>query len=229
MFFNTKYGTAITLIEPNICPICQVVNRPIFKSNEYSKDENEEDSLITLWLCANNLCDKIFVAEYLVQNDNFKFKRFLNGLPKGPNFPKPILNLNNGNPEILDIPEPSKFIKTYLQSLQAEHLGLNEIAGMGYRKSIEYLVKDWAIHNFPDNKVEIISSWLSNVVKNYYSGELKEILERAVWLGNDQSHYLRLFEDFDIDIIKELIELILVELDREEKKKHYLESIQKRK
>lgn len=229
MFLDTKYGTRITLIEPNICPICQVVNRPILKWKEYSMDENDEDSLITLWLCANDSCDKIFIAEHVIKSDNFKFKRFLNGFPKSPIFPRPILELNNGNPKTIDTLEPSKFIKTYMQSLQAEQSGLDEIAGMGYRKSIEYLVKDWAIHCSPGNKEEIVSSWLTAVIQKYYSGEIKEILERAVWLGNDQSHYHRLFEDFDIQIIKELIDLILVELDREEKKKQYLESIQKRK
>src|ERR1043166_3097052 len=82
----------------------------------------------------------------------FIFSRFLNGLPKGPIWQEPISNLKNGNSTDPDHPEESKFIKTYLQSLVAESNGLDEIAGMGYRKAIEYLVKDWAIQNKPEDK-----------------------------------------------------------------------------
>ena len=71
--------------------------------------------------------------------------------------------------------------------------------------------------------------WLGEVIKEFYYGDLKEILERATWLGNDQSHYNRLFQEFDIEILKELIGLIMVELDRQFKKAHYIDTIQKRK
>lgn len=125
--------------------------------------------------------------------------------------------------------EQSKFIETYLQSLQAENNGLSELAGMGFRKSIEYLVKDWAIKNNPEEKEKIEKLWLGQVISSYYEGDLKDILERATWLGNDQAHYNKLFEEYDISILKELIDLILVELDRQYKKKHYIDTIQGRK
>ena len=100
---------------------------------------------------------------------------------------------------------------------------------MGYRKSIEYLVKDWAIQQNPTDKEKIKSSWLASVITNYFDGDLKDILERATWLGNDQSHYNKLFEEYDVSILKELIDLIMVELDRDYKKKHYISMIEKRK
>jgi len=165
------------------------------------------------------------MASYKLEGQQFKFSRFLNGLPKGPDWPKPILDLKNGNPKTPEQPEQTRFIKTYLQSLIAENSGLDELAGMGYRKAIEYLVKDWAIQNKPEDKSKIENSWLGAVINDYYSGDLKEILERATWLGNDQAHYNKIFEEYDIDILKELIELIMVELDRQYKKRHYIETI----
>ena len=122
----------------------------------------------------------------------------------------------------------SKFITTYLQSLEAENLGLDELAGMGYRKAIEYLVKDWAKQKHPEDKEKIENNWLGAIIKTYYSGDLKEILERASWLGNDHSHYDRLFKEYDINILKELIDLILVELDREYKMALYIKTINKK-
>lgn len=227
---NINYNGRNTSIKnPNICPHCHIVNNPESKWTVITKDTDNIPTVVTAWQCANQSCNKIFLANYKLESDSFKFNRFLNGLPKGPTWPKPITDLKSGNPKTESQEEQTRFIKTYLQSLVAENNGLDELAGMGFRKSIEYLVKDWAIQNKPEDKEKIESSWLGAVIKDYYSGDLKEILERATWLGNDQAHYNRLFEEFDIDVLKELIELIMVELDRQHKMKHYIETIQKRK
>jgi hypothetical protein len=168
-----------------------------------------------------------------MDNGDYELIRFLDGYPKGPDWPKPIENLKSGNaddkPNEGEEPVQTRFIKTYLQSLIAENDGLNEIAGMGYRKAIEYLVKDWAIQENPEDSKEINNLWLSAVIEKYYDGDLKGILERATWLGNDQAHYNKLFEEYDVDVLKELIDLIMVELDRKFKLKHFNSVIQKRK
>jgi hypothetical protein len=90
-------------------------------------------------------------------------------------------------------------------------------------------VKDWAIQENPEDSKEINNLWLSAVIEKYYDGDLKGILERATWLGNDQAHYNKLFEEYDVDVLKELIDLIMVELDRKFKLKHFNSVIQKRK
>ncbi len=215
--------------EPNICPHCHVVNTPHKKYEEQSRDTDNSECNYQVWQCSNQECFKLFGVLYKVVDGVPKITNVLNGLPKGPDFPKPIIELKDGKTSNTEIEEHSKFIKTYLQSLEAESYGLDEIAGMGYRKAIEYLVKDWAIKNNPNEKKKILGKWLGTTISDYYDGDLKEILERATWLGNDQTHYNKLFEEYDIDVLKELIDLIMVELDREYKKKHYIEKIKKRK
>ena len=222
-------GRQTSIINPNVCPHCHVVINPHSQWSVETTDTDNTPTLITAWSCSNDSCKKIFLVSYKADGQTLKFNRFLNGLPKGPNWPKPIVDLKSGNPKSQEQPEQTRFIHTYLQSLVAENSGLYELAGMGFRKSIEYLVKDWAIQNKPEDKEKIEKSWLGSVITDYYSGALKEILERATWLGNDQAHYNRLFEEFDIDVLKELIELIMVELDRQHKMKHYIDTIQKRK
>jgi hypothetical protein len=219
---NTNYSFQ----PPNICPHCHVTNNPSEQFNSRTVDTDGTASNISIWQCANHKCNKLFVALYQLKNGKAEWIRFLNGLPKGPDWPKPIADLKCDN---ADDAENSKFIKTYLQSLEAESYGLDELAGMGYRKAIEYLVKDWAIQNNPEKKADIEKLWLGQVIKKYYFGDLKDILERATWLGNDQAHYNRLFEEFDIDVLKELIALIMVELDRQFKMAHYINKIQSKK
>jgi hypothetical protein len=225
----TYNGRNFSITIPNICPHCHIVNIPGFKWSANSFDTDDVKIILTVWQCANQSCGKIFMGNYKFDGDSFKFSRFLNGLPKGPTWPKPIAELKTARHNSEGKAEQTRFIKTYLQSLVAENNGLDELAGMGFRKSIEYLVKDWAIQNAPEESSKIEGMWLGGVINDYYSGELKEILERATWLGNDQVHYNRLFEEFEIDVLKELIELIMVELDRQYKMKHYIDTIQKRK
>lgn len=222
-------GKPYKIDDPNICPHCHVVNIPKYQESFSTEDTDDTDASISLWQCSNEYCRKIFVALYRLRGHEYELARFLNGLPKGPDWPKPIADLKSGSSDDPAQPEPSKFIKTYLQSLEAEHNGLDEIAGMGYRKAIEYLVKDWAIQSNPAARAAIEASWLGKVITDHYEGDLKDILERATWLGNDQSHYNKLFEEYDLDILKDLIDLIMVELDRQYKKAMYIAAIQKRK
>ncbi len=212
--------------DPNICPHCHVANEP---TNLFRHFDNKVDKLISVWRCNYKICGKLFVVSHKRGNNGFDIERTLNGLPKGPIWPEPILNLKDGQTVGTDNIKDSKFIKTYLQSLEAETSGYDEIAGMGFRKAIEYLVKDWAIQTKPDEKDKILGKWLSTIITEYFTGDIKDILDRATWLGNDQTHYNKLFEEYDINHLKELIGLIMVELDREYKKRHYIETIEKRK
>lgn len=224
---NGSHSTTFIAENPNICPHCHVANEPALQSKSYDK---QVDKLLSIWRCNYNKCKKMFAVSHISSDSNrFIIDRHLNGLPKGPIWPEPILNLKDGKTIGSESEEESKFIKTYLQSLESETHGLDEISGMGYRKAIEYLVKDWAIASNPDKKDEILSQWMSAVIKEHYNGDLKEILDRATWLGNDQTHYNKLFEEYNLSHLKELISLIMVELDREFKKKHYIESIERRK
>lgn len=36
---------------------------------------------------------------------------------------------------------------------------------------------------------------------------VKEIARRAAWLGNDETHYVRVWEEKDVNVLKQLIEL----------------------
>lgn len=50
-----------------------------------------------------------------------------------------------------------QFVKVYNQALKAEEFSLDEIAGLGYRKALEFLIKDFAIYNNPEK-----AEWIGN-------------------------------------------------------------------
>lgn len=229
---NIDYKTRrFYAIEPDECPFCHSKCVVEFEYGYFSENENFEECFYGVYKCPAYQCGRKFVTEYIIhfhQSELYN-NRFLSGTPNIPKWPPVILELFSGFLEDSKEPELSKFISTYMQSIMAENHGLNEIAGMGYRKAIEYLVKDVAARDFPEKKEEIKKFFLKDVINNFYTGEIKELLERATWLGNDQSHYFKLFEEYDVNTIKELIELIVSELDTAYRKKKYIENIQNQK
>ena len=83
-----------------------------------------------------------------------------------------------------------------------------EICGVGYRKALEFLIKDYAILNYPQQKETIEKKLLGQCIKEFVTDEkVKIVATRAVWLGNDETHYIRKWEGKNLDDLKKLIEL----------------------
>jgi hypothetical protein len=100
------------------------------------------------------------------------------------------------------------FIEIYNQAITAETMGLTQIVGGGLRKALEFLVKDFVIGQHPDQEEEIRAAFLGNCINQYLEDQnVRECARRAAWLGNDEVHYTRRWEDRDIEDLKRLIRL----------------------
>lgn len=99
------------------------------------------------------------------------------------------------------------FVKIYTQALQAEKLQLNELVGMGLRKALEFLIKDYAIFNYPEKELEIKRRPLSQVIEKYVDfSDLKTLAKGAAWIGNDETHYVKEWPHKDLNDLKKYIE-----------------------
>lgn len=101
-----------------------------------------------------------------------------------------------------------RFTVIYNQSEKAEHYGCKDIAGAGYRKAAEILVRDFACLIHPSEKEKICKT---NSAKNVVLNFLKEYLvmarlaEASFELGNDETHYTKKYEDKGLDDLKQFI------------------------
>lgn len=87
---------------------------------------------------------------------------------------------------------------------------LDEIAGLGYRKALEFLIKDFAIHEHPDEEESIKAKPLAKCIKSYITNEnITTLAERSAWIGNDEAHYIRKQEDRDVSDMKAFIQAIV--------------------
>jgi len=214
-FENINYD----IENPSQCPHCHNGIEPGHLGNYPNQGPNGTKICYTIWKCTFRDCRSIFIAAFDIQGQGkIAFRGFLDGSPIGPHWPESILKLD------------SRFIDTYTQSLQAEYRGLFEISGMGFRKAIEYLVKDYVIQRNPELRGKIEDSPLVLVISDNFTdpkeSDLKELLERATWLGNDMTHYLQYHETFNIGDLKELIKLVMDEIHSIEQKRYYIENIQ---
>jgi hypothetical protein len=104
------------------------------------------------------------------------------------------------------------FCEIFQQAALAEENGLKHICGPGYRKALEFLIKDFLIlHKFKDDlktQDEIKRTFLGPVIEKFVDdNRVKQCAKRATWLGNDETHYTRRWEDKDLKDLKSLIML----------------------
>jgi hypothetical protein len=180
---------------PNTCPLCHrhIVPKKI-------TEKNVPRSIIqVVYQCSSDRCSELFIAYY-----HYKF------------FGRTAeINLRETKPKNIEfIPFPDgisnispTFVGIFNQANTAEKYGLDQICGPGYRKSLEFLIKDYLISTNEHPEDDIKGKFLGDCIKLIQDGRIRFCAERATWLGNDETHYVRKWEEKDITNLKELIDL----------------------
>lgn len=190
----------------NECPICHTALNPIILhevvTSYYDADQKK---LTVLSLCPK--CQDTFIAKYILDPDEDYldsgecgfYANFLSAAPFHETEYPFAKKLHEISP---------KFVEIYNQSYQAEQHGLNEICGMGYRKALEFLIKDFLISKDSANSDSLarkpLVQCIADLSKDY--PKLSTVAERAAWLGNDEAHYIRKHTNYDLVTLKSLIE-----------------------
>jgi hypothetical protein len=102
------------------------------------------------------------------------------------------------------------FVSIFNQASAAESMQLDQVCGCGYRRALEFLVKDYACSLVEDaaKKDAIGSDFLGRVIGDYIDDpRVKLVASRAAWLGNDETHYVRKWTEMDLEDLKTLIQL----------------------
>jgi hypothetical protein len=200
---TVRYEDSLTELRinafPDICPICNMGIDPRLINGILTEGKFGHVELI--FQCPLSECQHIFIGYYYTQPTQGNYDLFILDNTRPMSFqPRKFSK---------DINSISKdFVNIYNQSEQSEKFDLLEIAGPGYRKALEFLIKDFVIAKIPDKKEEIIKSKLGMVIANHIDDpRIKSTSKRASWLGNDETHYYRKWESNDISDLKKLIGL----------------------
>jgi len=193
---------------PNKCPHCKVANIPFFVDSYFVPNRFANNLFIsTGFVCPG--CEKFYYASYIAQD---RVER--------PNLHYiSIIPLSSADKEDFsqNINEISPmFCSIYNEAYAAEQQGLNEICGMGYRKALEFLVKDFAIRNNPSDDEAIKAKALGRCIEEYIDNQrIKSLAKASAWLGNDETHYERRLQGYDLENLKAFIKALVSIIETE--------------
>lgn len=196
---------------PIVCPHCKMTMIPKFLFMDY--DERGGQSVFCR--CTNPSCNHTFIAEYV---SNY-FSRV------EPNHRLDKMKFSSIIESVSVL-----FCEIYNQAYAAHQMNLTQICGVGYRKALEFLIKDYIISKESTKEDVIKSKPLGKCIQeDVTDAKVKQVAERAVWLGNDETHYVRIWEDKDVDDLVSLIHLTVHWIESEIETEKLLESMSKRK
>lgn len=187
--------------EPGECPLCHYAIKPVLLHSHLLPD-GMRWNISETYFCTH--CSRAFLSFYQSSEEKITHEGVVCtctlSLYTGP---KKYME-KQFDPHVCAL--SPQFVKIFNQASEAESSGLDEIAGIGYRKALEFLVKDFCIHQNPDKEENIKKCFLGDCIKNYIDyPKLKTLCEKATWIGNDETHYVRKFEDRDINDLKQFI------------------------
>lgn len=202
---------------PDECPVC---HRNVAPTMIYAAitSESLRRELQLVFRCTSLRCDSVFIGIYtLSSNGTTDLERTTPKTPINRSFEDTICKLSPA------------FVIIYNQAIAAEAFSLDQVVGIGLRKALEFLIKDFAITQFPAKESAVKKSLLSNVINTYVKDEnLKKVAERAAWLGNDETHYERIWDEQDLNDLKRLIHLSVNWIDNVLTSQEYIENMPKK-
>lgn len=199
---------------PDQCPRCHLSIDPI----KVYQNIELEDKLELVFRCPSQKCKRLFISVYQRVDSRGNYYRYAASYPKTP--PKTIAA------DELKAISPT-FYEIYDQAMIADNYSLTQLVGIGLRKSLEFLIKDYCIKNYPEDEKQIKKNkQLSQIINKYLEHPtLREIAEKTVWLGNDETHYQRQWETKDINDLKKLHQITQHYFLMEIEAKKYIEEM----
>ena len=199
------------------CPMCHCGIQPVELSAYYVETANPYhdafNRVLVEYFC--QLCRAPFLCEYVGLSrsassgpDGTEF------LSKGIRSMTPVHPVKNQFSENIKQLSP-RFVNIFSQAQIAESENLSELCGMGYRKALEFLTKDYLIHKFPDDADAIQGEVLGNSINRIADTRIKTLAARSAWIGNDEAHYVRRHEDLSFCELKAFVSAMLYYVDSE--------------
>jgi len=192
---------------PENCVLCgsRLLPYPVALSDSNDKVKINFETVYQGYQCTGT-CSRLNIAVYKLRAElgnttNYELENLLVTVPRE-------LPAKEISPEIESL--SPKFASIYKQALIAETMNLSQLTGLGFRKALEFLVKDYAILHYPEDAETIKKKPVAMCINEYMKEDyLRECARRAAWLGNDETHYSREWQNHDIQDLKKLLLLTL--------------------
>lgn len=186
---------------PITCPHCNISTASTLeKWNELSSIKNY---LNVIFQCTS--CKKQYYVCY-IETSTFNTFEVLDIFPQSK-------YLTRDFPETINTLSPA-FSDLYNQAYFAEQHKKYDIAGMGYRKALEVLVKDFAINSLQKSPDEVIKKPLAKAISDYLTGFDTFVSAECIRvLGNDYTHYELRYDNVDFSYLRKYLDFFIFRIE----------------
>lgn len=196
--------------EADNCPVC---GREVHPVRVYAFQSST--NLQVIYRCPSTRCMSLFVSYYKnFRSAIFEFQFSAPRSARAPVFPDSV-----------SATSPT-FVEIMGQVAEAEAQSLDQLVGIGLRKALEFLLKDYASQLLPEKSQSIRACTLAQCIENYVEdNNIKQCAKRATWLGNDETHYERKWTSKDVNDLRTLLRLCVNWIDTSLLTKKYQEDM----
>lgn len=192
---STRFSLKIDRL-PDKCPLCHLRVSPTYVAGIWLDLGTGWQRLDATFLCTSRSCSHLFLASYISKRGLYELKSVAPQTAEKSEFSAEIREVS------------PTFVEIFDQSIAAQGHGLEQLTGIGLRKALEFLIKDFCVREKPDDRDAIVTALLGQCIAKFVDdANIKECAKRAAWLGNDETHYERRWVDKDITDLKRLITL----------------------
>ncbi len=192
---------------PDQCPVCEsgVDVKPLSAYGKIEDNPWRDGKFIqVIFRCPKVDCQSVFFAVYT--NLGCVDGRFSENVFLKNGYISPFIKTEAFDSDIEKL--SPNFIKIFNQAKLADQSGLDLICGAGYRKALEFLIKDFLIATKPDEAEEIKSKLLGWLIANKVDDpRIKITAGLAKDVGNDETHYEKKLDKLGIDDMRKLVKL----------------------
>jgi hypothetical protein len=199
----------------DFCPLCHSSIKPVYRYAWVDKR-----GLQAVFECPNENCKKLFISYYRISTTDERSTLeteyyYSSSEPirvKGKAFSETITKIS------------AQFCEVYNEAQIAEQRRLRNICSAGYRRALEFLIKDYLIHEKKDEKEEIENKSLFDCIEQYVDdSRIKECAKMAAWLSDGETHYYRKWGDKDLNDLRVIIDLTVNWIESENLAKKIIE------
>ncbi|GAB0116287.1 hypothetical protein [Acidisoma sp. 7E03] len=180
---------------PDTCPICQTRITPNVMTGG-AGGRVYDGNLTIVYVCPSDACREYFLGYYEKRNGLYTFLRCRPREVLVPELPQFVQRIS------------TNYAEMFRECYCAEAEGLQQLAGVGYRKALEFLIKDYLISRRAEERSAIEEAPLAVCIERYVTDvNVRDVARRAVWLGSEA--YPRPWAEKDLRDLKSVIELVL--------------------
>lgn len=197
-FHHPYLNKEITIEIPKYCPNCGIGNNPT--THYLEKLDIKEGHVFGLHHRCPSCNQKHMTLQYYANNGNEGKLEI--------SYPNKVIS--NIDPIFIEC--APRFVEFYSEAIEAEKIGLTNVAGTGYRSAIECLIKDYALHFELDSKDYLANPkfTFNNAIDRYIKDDdlLKGALHFIREIGNHYTHWNK-ETDIPLEVLKSYVEIII--------------------